>query len=232
MPALQNPYFAPWWWRLLMVKEVTDEIHVFSIEVILRTGLQNPLEHGSTAPRKRLRMAEKVRRILSTKKKKKNPQKKKRDSECWFCFLIWLKPRSFRKRCPWTPAKGLASRPRLHDKPLKDGVSPSQFCSFLWNLFLLWSHVANWSLKYGGVVSWFTFFNVFDYFLSTSTMPSTLTLVSICSLISLLWNKKSPRSLGCIIRKLQYKIYRYVPGGAGGWGAGGWGAHRVIHKIV
>ena len=44
--------------------------------------------------------------------------------------------------------------------------------------------------------------------------------------------KKSPRSFGCIIRKLHYKIYRYVPGGAGGWGAGGWGAHRVTHKIV
>ena len=55
------------------------------------------------------------------------------------------------------------------------------------------------------------FLNVFCNFLSISTMSSTLTLVSICSLISLLWNKKSPRSLGCIIRKLQYKIYRYVP---------------------
>ena len=76
------------------------------------------------------------------------------------------------------------------------------------------------------------FFNVFDNFLSTSTMPSTLTMVSICSLISLLWNKKSPRSFGCIIRKIQYKIYRYVPGGAGGWWGGGWGAHRVTHKIV
>ena len=76
------------------------------------------------------------------------------------------------------------------------------------------------------------FFNVFYNFLSTSTMPSTLTLVSICSLIYLLWNKKSPRSLGCIIRKLQYKIYRYIPGGGGGWGGGGWGAHRVTHKIV
>ena len=63
-------------------------------------------------------------------------------------------------------------------------------------------------------------------------MPITLTLVSICSLIYLLWNKKSPRSLGCMIRKLQYKIYRYVPGGGGGWGGGGWGAHRVTHKIV
>ena len=168
------------------------------------------------------------------KKKKKILRKKKGGLRMLILFLNMTKPkpRSFRKRCPWTPAKGLASRPRLHDKPLKDGVSPSQFCSFLWNLFLLWSHVVNWSLKYGGVVSWFTFFNVFDHFLSTSTMPSTLTLVSICSLISLLWNKKSPRSLGCIIRKLQYKIYRYVPGGAGGWGAGGWGAHRVIHKIV
>ena len=39
-------------------------------------------------------------------------------------------------------------------------------------------------------------------------------------------------SLGSIIKKLQHKIYRYVPGGAGGWGAGGWGAHRVTHKIV
>ena len=76
------------------------------------------------------------------------------------------------------------------------------------------------------------FLNVFDNFLSTSTRPSTLTLVSIYSLISLLWNKKSPRSLGCIIGKLQYKTYRYVPDGAGGWGAGGWGAHRVTHKIV
>ena len=56
-------------------------------------------------------------------------------------------------------------------------------------------------------------FNVFRNFLSTSTRPSPLTLVSICSLISILWNKKYPRSLGCIIRKLQYKIYRYVPRG-------------------
>ena len=44
--------------------------------------------------------------------------------------------------------------------------------------------------------------------------------------------KKSPRSLGCIIKKLRHKVYRYVPGGAGGWGASGWGAHRVTHKIV
>ena len=36
------------------------------------------------------------------------------------------------------------------------------------------------------------FFKVFYNFLSTSTMPSTLTLVSICSLISFLWNKKVP----------------------------------------
>ena len=97
---------------------------------------------------------------------------------------------------------------------------------------IYWSHVVNWSFKYGGVVSWFTFFNVFYNFLNTSTMPSTLTLVPTCSLIYLLWNKKSPRSLECIIRKLQYKIYRYVPGGGGGWGGGGWGAHRVTHKIV
>ena len=27
-------------------------------------------------------------------------------------------------------------------------------------------------------------------------------------------------------------MYRYVPGGAGGWGAGGWGAHRITQKIV
>ena len=77
------------------------------------------------------------------------------------------------------------------------------------------------------------FFNVFDNFLRTFTWPSTLTLVSMCSLVSLLWNKKkSSKSLGYIIRKLHYKIYRCVPGGAGGWGAGGWGAHIVTHKIV
>ena len=43
-----------------------------------------------------------------------------------------------------------------------------------------------------------------------STKPSTLTLASICSLLCLLCNKKGPRSLGCIIRKLRYKVYRYV----------------------
>ena len=74
------------------------------------------------------------------------------------------------------------------------------------------------------------FFHVFDIFWSTSPKPSTLSLVSICSLISLLCNKKKFRSLGCIVRKLQYKVYRCVPGGLGGWGAGGWGAHRVTHK--
>ena len=74
-----------------------------------------------------------------------------------------------------------------------------------------WSHVVNLSLKYGRVVSWFTFFSCVWHFLSTSTRPSTLTLISICSLISLLWNKESPRSLGCIIRKLRHKVYRYVP---------------------
>ena len=39
----------------------------------LTPGLRNPREHGSAAPRKRLRMAEKVRRIL---KKKKSSEKK------------------------------------------------------------------------------------------------------------------------------------------------------------
>ena len=78
--------------------------------------------HGSTGaslPRKKLRMTEQNRIILE-----KSPHKKKRlYSECWFCSLIWLKPRSFRELCPWTPAKGLVSRPRLHDKPLKDGAT-------------------------------------------------------------------------------------------------------------
>ena len=35
-------------------------------------------------------------------------------------------------------------------------------------------------------------------------------LILSCSLISLLRNKKNPRSLRCIIGKLWHKVYRYV----------------------
>ena len=39
--------------------------------------------------------------------------------------------------------------------------------------FTFWSYVLNWSLKYGGVVSWFTSYQVFDIFLGTSNKLNT-----------------------------------------------------------
>ena len=77
------------------------------------------------------------------------------------------------------------------------------------SIWCRWLHVVNWSLKYG-VVSWFTFLSCVWHFWNTSTKFSSMSLVSICSLKCLLCNKKSPRSLEYIIRKLQYKVYRYV----------------------
>ena len=63
-------------------------------------------------------------------------------------------------------------------------------------------------------------FHVFDIFevvcIGRVRLYHTLTLISNCSYISLLWHKIGSRSLGCIVRKLQYKIYRYVSGGVGG----------------
>ena len=44
---------------------------------MLYAGLRNPREHGSGAPRKRIRMAEKVRRILERKNKQTNKTKQK-----------------------------------------------------------------------------------------------------------------------------------------------------------
>ena len=49
-------------------------------------------------------------------------------------------------------------------------------------------HVVNWSLKYGGVVSRFTFLSCVWHFWSTSTKPITLTLEPIFSVICLLCN--------------------------------------------
>ena len=89
----------------------------------------------------------------------------------------------------------------------------------------IWSHVVNWSLKYGGVVSWFTFFSCVWHFLSTSTRPSKLNLVSICSLISLLWNEKRSQVIRIYNKKVTAQSIQVCTGGAGDWGA-----HRVTHK--
>ena len=89
--------------------------------------------------------------------------------------------------------------PKIYDPPVYLGLPPpphSEENDSPLNAY--WLHVINWSLKYGGVVSWFTFFSCVWHFLITSTKPSTLTLVSICWFnISSLKNR-SPRSLGCI----------------------------------
>ena len=40
----------------------------------------------------------------------------------WLCSL--RRPiRAAKNSAPWIPAKGVASRPRLHDKPVKDGAT-------------------------------------------------------------------------------------------------------------
>ena len=82
-------------------------------------GFRNPREHGSTAPRKRSRTAEKNRRILL-----KDPQKKKRGIRMLILVLNMAKAyRSFRGLCPWTPAKGFTtSRVRM--------VPPCNFVAF------------------------------------------------------------------------------------------------------
>ena len=123
----------PWWHHTGLMMHSYNGLYV-CIKIYSKdmTGLRNPREHGSAAPRKKYGWQKKLEEYL-----KKNHQRKNRgDSECWFCSLLWYKAGSFRELCPWTPAKDLASRPRLCDKPHKDGIPPSQFCTFLWNLFL------------------------------------------------------------------------------------------------
>ena len=95
---------------------------------LYRSGLRNPLKHGSAAPRKRLRMAEKVRRILSKTVKKKIGIKKKRN--CWFCFLIWLKPRSFQEHCPWTPPRAWPLDQGFTTSRLRMVCHPPNFVAF------------------------------------------------------------------------------------------------------
>ena len=73
-----------------------------------------------------------------------------------------------------------------------------QWCGFCWQGRMSWTGPSNMVELFHGS----PFCHVFDNFSSTSTMPSTLTMVSICSLISLLWNKKKSQVIWTYSKKV------------------------------
>ena len=87
------------------------------------------------------------------------------------------------------PSLGLIFKRDTHSSKLKNCAVCRQLVSGKG----IWLHVVNWSLKYGGVdmIMVHLFLMCLTFFKYLTTKPSTWsTLVSICSLIPLLWNEE------------------------------------------